>query len=117
MLLFFFSSRRRHTRCALVTGVQTCALPISPRRVRSTTRVLTTHHPGCQQEFNQAPVAEEIVQPDYIVGRGRETAAHPARARGARQPAGGRRGAARSEERRVGEECVRTCRSRWSTYH
>src|SRR3546814_1315066 len=29
MILFFFSSRRRHTRCALVTGVQTCALPIS----------------------------------------------------------------------------------------
>src|SRR3546814_1977761 len=27
--LFFFSIRRRHTRCALVTGVQTCALPIS----------------------------------------------------------------------------------------
>src|SRR3546814_4062744 len=26
---FFFSSRRRHTRCALVTGVQTCALPIA----------------------------------------------------------------------------------------
>src|SRR3546814_6255910 len=28
--MFFFSSRRRHTRCALVTGVQTCALPIYP---------------------------------------------------------------------------------------
>src|SRR3546814_6500932 len=28
VLFFFFSSRRRHTRCALVTGVQTCALPI-----------------------------------------------------------------------------------------
>src|SRR3546814_18597517 len=28
-MCFFFSSRRRHTRCALVTGVQTCALPIS----------------------------------------------------------------------------------------
>src|SRR3546814_18161829 len=27
-MYFFFSSRRRHTRCALVTGVQTCALPI-----------------------------------------------------------------------------------------
>src|SRR3546814_18766631 len=27
-ICFFFSSRRRHTRCALVTGVQTCALPI-----------------------------------------------------------------------------------------
>src|SRR3546814_6608866 len=28
LCIFFFSSRRRHTRCALVTGVQTCALPI-----------------------------------------------------------------------------------------
>src|SRR3546814_7217530 len=28
MCLFFFSGRRRHTSCALVTGVQTCALPI-----------------------------------------------------------------------------------------
>src|SRR3546814_8871299 len=28
--VFFLSSRRRHTRCALVTGVQTCALPIYP---------------------------------------------------------------------------------------
>src|SRR3546814_4572783 len=28
MCIYFFSSRRRHTRCALVTGVQTCALPI-----------------------------------------------------------------------------------------
>src|SRR3546814_9261067 len=31
LILFFFSSRRRHTRCALVTGVQTCALPICLR--------------------------------------------------------------------------------------
>src|SRR3546814_4405953 len=30
IFVFFFSSRRRHTRCALVTGVQTCALPILP---------------------------------------------------------------------------------------
>src|SRR3546814_12804743 len=34
LYLFFFSSRRRHTRCALVTGVQTCALPISRADVR-----------------------------------------------------------------------------------
>src|SRR3546814_4778169 len=48
MCVFFFSSRRRHTRCALVTGVQTCALPISasppfrrlvPRRSVRMTRV------------------------------------------------------------------------------
>src|SRR3546814_12226349 len=32
-MIFFFSIRRRHTRCALVTGVQTCALPISVERV------------------------------------------------------------------------------------
>src|SRR3546814_6045512 len=31
--IFFFSSRRRHTRCALVTGVQTCALPISAEAI------------------------------------------------------------------------------------
>src|SRR3546814_13199070 len=43
-VLFFslcFSSRRRHTRCALVTGVQTCALPISARW-RSKSRPATT---------------------------------------------------------------------------
>src|SRR3546814_1748211 len=31
IVIFFFTSRRRHTRCALVTGVQTCALPIYRR--------------------------------------------------------------------------------------
>src|SRR3546814_20853163 len=35
---FFFSSRRRHTRCALVTGVQTCALPISDRHCGGSAR-------------------------------------------------------------------------------
>src|SRR3546814_1504393 len=43
----FFSSRRRHTRCALVTGVQTCALPISwaaPQKIRWAAR----HFPGTQ---------------------------------------------------------------------
>src|SRR3546814_6306740 len=36
--MFFFSSRRRHTRCALVTGVQTCALPICRSRRPSRAR-------------------------------------------------------------------------------
>src|SRR3546814_2516607 len=35
LCFFFFSSRRRHTRCALVTGVQTCALPIWLHTARS----------------------------------------------------------------------------------
>src|SRR3546814_1447213 len=42
--MFFFSSRRRHTRCALVTGVQTCALPIlpPPRRLAPLLRAIPT---------------------------------------------------------------------------
>src|SRR3546814_4676983 len=35
MLVCFFSSRRLHTSCALVTGVQTCALPISPESMQA----------------------------------------------------------------------------------
>src|SRR3546814_999053 len=79
-LFFFFSSRRRHTRCALVTGVQTCALPIS--------------WPGWRRSIPMAPTPTTC-----------STAI------------GARRWARRSEERRVGKECVSTCRSRWSPYH
>src|SRR3546814_6470408 len=44
MFSFFFSSRRRHTRCALVTGVQTCALPICARfQPRLFTKLLGTN--------------------------------------------------------------------------
>src|SRR3546814_11334899 len=39
VLCFFFSRRRRHTRCALVTGVQTCALPISSPESRERGRI------------------------------------------------------------------------------
>src|SRR3546814_2404630 len=43
--MFFFSSRRRHTRCALVTGVQTCALPI----------YRTMDHDGVIERFGVPP--------------------------------------------------------------
>src|SRR3546814_596844 len=52
---FFFSSRRRHTRCALVTGVQTCALPISP-----------WCEPACRDGRLQCPAHALDVRP-YIV--------------------------------------------------
>src|SRR3546814_9403059 len=42
-MLFFFSSRRRHTRCALVTGVQTCALPILDVTMMSLTKYVGGH--------------------------------------------------------------------------
>src|SRR3546814_476355 len=43
--MFFFSSRRRHTRCALVTGVQTCALPICCRDRKRTHRTVPSPEP------------------------------------------------------------------------
>src|SRR3546814_6159433 len=42
-LRFFVSSRRRHTRCALVTGVQTCALPLVHQPVAITKRGSVEH--------------------------------------------------------------------------
>src|SRR3546814_1778597 len=43
---FFFSSRRRHTRCALVTGVQTCALPIYQEKLKAARPDALIMHPG-----------------------------------------------------------------------
>src|SRR3546814_16979564 len=103
---FFFSSRRRHTSCALVTGVQTCALPIS----------------YWQTAACEAAAMPSTVPPsnELVTGAKAEAQAltvEPARAADWSQSdlrfAFGRR----SEERRVGKECVRTCRSRWSPYH
>src|SRR3546814_1822594 len=68
-LLFFFSSRRRHTRCALVTGVQTCALPISGYD-QATVRVtpdgglevrVGVHSHGQGMETTFAQIAHEIL--------------------------------------------------------
>src|SRR3546814_10845453 len=102
VFLFFFSSRRRHTRCALVTGVQTCALPISGLEF-------------CRIEITKKKIG--------VGDRG----SRPAAAKAGRAGIGNRALGSnpqpteivymRSEERRVGKECVSTCRSRWSPYH
>src|SRR3546814_15860151 len=42
-MIIFYSSRRRHTRCALVTGVQTCALPILGDRVGKNRSTVTNY--------------------------------------------------------------------------
>src|SRR3546814_8081956 len=55
---FFFSSRRRHTRCALVTGVQTCALPISGKPARAASRVRRVSRQG--HEPARAPPADRL---------------------------------------------------------
>src|SRR3546814_5349983 len=60
--VFFFSSRRRHTRCALVTGVQTCALPISSvgnfaTAVEQATRRIEAAASGGPEKLVGAPTA------------------------------------------------------------
>src|SRR3546814_17737221 len=52
-VFFFFSSRRRHTRCALVTGVQTCALPIFGQAVLS---AITSVWPGAVIRADNEPI-------------------------------------------------------------
>src|SRR3546814_11898293 len=112
--MFFFSSRRRHTRCALVTGVQTCALPICLRSARK----------NWPRKRRRKKKSSARPPPRLPVTRSRSKTPTPTTRRRLElrpcfHPAGTPHGhaAARSEERRVGKECVGTCRSRWSPYH
>src|SRR3546814_6399548 len=103
--LFFFSSRRRHTRCALVTGVQTCALPIF-RQMRVAVLEQVDRDAARKVEITFASLADQI----------RALTAH--RTHSTPGVYGHqRRDRHSSEERRVGKECVSTCRSRWSPYN
>src|SRR3546814_11766514 len=119
VVFFFFSSRSRHTRCALVTGVQTCALPILPSQSRPAclTRKRRAH-------FSGARLFLHYRKADYISFQvsGRTTDAAPPGGGGNLPTLAGRASASRSstdepagrsEERRVGKECVSTGRSRW----
>src|SRR3546814_1652365 len=65
-VVFFFSSRRRHTRCALVTGVQTCALPIS----KEIDRVRQTWLAGIKQEKSRPNGVALRLLPPLIYGAG-----------------------------------------------
>src|SRR3546814_5614851 len=98
--IFFFSSRRRHTRCALVTGVQTCALPICSRLFL---------HEDIFDSFLEKLVAKVS---KLKLGDPMDEATDIGTVINEKQFK-----RVRSEERRVGKECVSTCRSRWSPYH
>src|SRR3546814_16958321 len=91
---FFFSIRSLHTSCALVTVVQTCALPISTSQ---------QHMIGLNSAVPWPSTATRR-HLDYWFRR-----TFPALAGNMAVET------LRSEERRVGKECVRTCRSRWAT--
>src|SRR3546814_16502785 len=115
LFFFFFSSRRRHTRCALVTGVQTCALPISAAvGWHIDLNIGPAEFEDVQSYVAQLPEGQLIVL-DHM---GHIDPSHPADIeRLCRLLDSGRVWIKRSEERRVGKECVSTCRSRWSPYH
>src|SRR3546814_11620242 len=104
MFFFFFSSRRRHTRCALVTGVQTCALPISvwAQAAWEVYWKLVDQWGFSANLYDAAGGAGNHRMMLYVNEGLKNTACNPT---------------FRSEERRVGKECVSTCRSRWSPYH
>src|SRR3546814_3438029 len=105
MFFFFFSSRRRHTRCALVTGVQTCALPIYEQLAEHIIAMLRDR-------------GRELNHGLYISGDEQYwLAADAVKTLHARNCRPVTADEIRSEERRVGKECVSTCRSRWSPYH
>src|SRR3546814_6914349 len=81
--VFFFSNRRRHTRCALVTGVQTCALPIcrayaTGRRKDAVARVWLKPGSGKvivngrdQEVYFARPTLRLVINQPFVVG-GRE---------------------------------------------
>src|SRR3546814_979223 len=118
-MMFFFSSRRRHTRCALGTGVQTCALPILPGMAYINPRLW-----GGETPIDYAIWSLNFVAIDgkmrglfsLLFGASTLLIYERTSARGGAIAPLCRR-FARSDERRVGKECVSTCRSRWSPYH
>src|SRR3546814_9293660 len=104
VICFFLSCRRRHTRCALVTGVQTCALPILPS---AHPYLLLNYHGKTRDVMTLAHELGHGVHQLLAAPQGQLMADTPLTLAET----------ARSEERRVGKECVSTCRSRWSPYH
>src|SRR3546814_15704139 len=122
MTLFFFSSRRRHTRCALVTGVQTCALPIC-RREAAAVAAGGVDQRGQHAAVQEAAAVEvafgdgkgdlsEILLPRHAIIADKVGDAAPGAPRlGGAKRVGGRgaltgpgTGRERSDERRGGEE-------------
>src|SRR3546814_1412200 len=117
LLFFFFSSRRRHTRCALVTGVQTCALPIC-----CSWAGCWAWHPGPGSAHGCGRRRRPCRPARWCAGRGgraacRRSGRRASARRSGRAGSGGPARRPRSEERRVGKECVSTGRYRGSPYH
>src|SRR3546814_5010367 len=110
--MFFFSSRRRHTRCALVTGVQTCALPICEVGLSGAERRLAGGIGAKKVDVTWATEESGLILAVSV----KTILFKDSRTQNFQKNLTNRRADLlnRSEERRVGKECVSTCRSRWS---
>src|SRR3546814_18153637 len=109
--MFCFSSRGRHTRCALVTGVQTCALPIY---VLYGARVGSAH--GLTRPGRRTGLEIGRVWASWPAFRSEEAYVSRSSANAA-SFATNPSSISRSEERRVEKECVLPCSSRRSPDH
>src|SRR3546814_6475482 len=76
-VFFFFSSRRRHTRCALVTGVQTCALPICQANYAAAKAALHGASRSLAREMASRGITVNVVAPGVIAGRMADAAFTP----------------------------------------
>src|SRR3546814_2861015 len=113
-IVVFFSSRRRHTRCALVTGVQTCALPILSIRLLGDAASSFAERCIDGLDADRDRIAELVERSLMLVTALAPHIGYDAAARIAKTA---HAEGTRSEERRVGKACVSTCRSRCSPYH
>src|SRR3546814_14665540 len=113
LCVFFFSSRRLHTRCALVTGVQTCALPILFELGKAGAAACWARTGGGHDDA----LARQVIGNGLRFGRLRSNAVTDRAFAAAASVTSSSSLASRSDERRVGKECVSTCRSRWSPDH
>src|SRR3546814_11221926 len=121
VIYFFLSSSRRHTWCALVTGVQTCALPIFCAVCLAAAADWLAAAATCSAACADCFAATACFS-DSDCFAGCDCFAASVCSDGevcfvACVCSDGFDNVSRSEERRVGKECVRTCRSRWSPYH
>src|SRR6187397_3360050 len=69
LVFFFFSSRRRHTRWCTVTGVQTCALPISVEAGADVAVLCDTNGGRLPDEVGRASCRERVVHRVDLGGR------------------------------------------------
>src|SRR2546422_7743822 len=94
VLFFFFSSRRRHTRCSRDWSSDVCSSDLSPEQTKRkrNARFRGEDRMARDEHETKEVIADVIVLRDFEIRHGRLL---------------------RSEERRVGKEC----RSRWSPYH